>query len=154
MLVTIAVKTIGHHKQAKAEKGVYMINRVVLVGRMTKEIELRKTGEGKSVGSMTLAVDRYVKDHEKMSDFIPCVVWGATADNTAKYTAKGSLVAVEGRIQVRKYQNKQGENRYATEVVCDTVQFLSRKESTQEVVENEEKDLYADAVSNSDDLPF
>lgn len=130
------------------------INRVILVGRLSKDADLKKTQSGMEVAGFTIAVDRYVKDKEPQTDFINCVAWNKTAENVGKYTAKGSLVAVEGRIQVRKYQNKQGENRYATEVVCDTVQFLSRKESTQEVVENETKDLYADAVSNSDDLPF
>ncbi len=108
------------------------INRVVLVGRLTADPILRKTASNLPVASFTVAIDRRVgQGKEPAADFINCVVWNKSAENTAQYTHKGSLVGVEGRIQSRKYVDKQGNNRYTTEVVCDTVQFLEPKGSSQ-----------------------
>ena len=105
-----------------------MINRVVLVGRMTKDPVLRKTGTGASVTSFTVACDRRIKtEGQPTADFINCVCWNKVADNTAQFTHKGSLVGVEGRIQTHSYDDQSGRRVYVTEVVADSVQFLEPK---------------------------
>ena len=105
-----------------------MINRVVLVGRLTKDAELRYLANGTAVCTFTLAVGRTFKKDE--TDYIPIVVWKKSAENTASYTHKGSLVGVDGRIQTRNYDGNDGKKVYVTEVVADSVQFLdSKKES-------------------------
>lgn len=105
-----------------------MINRVVLVGRMTKDPVLRKTGTGASVTSFTVACDRRIKtEGQPTADFINCVCWNKVADNTAQFTHKGSLVGVEGRIQTRSYDDQSGRRVYVTEIVADSVQFLEPK---------------------------
>ncbi|RJV89390.1 single-stranded DNA-binding protein [Eubacterium sp. AF18-3] len=105
-----------------------MINRVVLVGRLTKDPILRKTQSGSSVTSFTVACDRRIKtEGQPTADFINCVCWNKVADNTAQYTHKGSLVGVEGRIQTRSYDDQSGRRVYVTEVVADSVQFLEPK---------------------------
>lgn len=102
------------------------MNKVVLIGRTTADPQLRFTpGTGKPVASFTLAVDRrYKKEGQQEADFIPIVVWGKIAENTANYVTKGKLVGVSGRIQTRSYDAKDGTKRYVTEVVADEVQFL------------------------------
>lgn len=105
-----------------------MINRVILVGRLTKDPILRKTQSGASVTSFTIACDRRIKtEGQPTADFINCVCWNKVADNTAQYTHKGSLVGVEGRIQTRSFDNQSGKRVYVTEVVADAVQFLEPK---------------------------
>ena len=106
-----------------------MINRVVLVGRMTRDPELRRTGQGDAVTSFTLAVNRNYtsRDGQQQTDFINCVVWRKPAENVERYCSKGSLVGVEGRIQTRSYDNAQGQKVYVVEVICDSVQFLETK---------------------------
>ncbi|MCD7894463.1 MAG: single-stranded DNA-binding protein [Erysipelotrichaceae bacterium] len=105
-----------------------MINNVVLVGRITRDPELRSTASGSSVTSFTVACDRgYNSADGQTADFISCVAWNKTAENIAKYCGKGSLVGVEGRIQTRNYENNQGQRVYVTEVYCNRVQFLESK---------------------------
>lgn len=106
-----------------------MINNVTLVGRLTKDVDLRFTQNGKAVASGTLAVNRPFKNAngETEADFINIVIWGKPAENTANYTGKGSLIGVTGRIQTRNYENQQGQRVYVTEVVADSVQFLETK---------------------------
>lgn len=99
-----------------------MINRVTLIGRLTKKAELKSTPNGKSVCNFTLAVQRD-KDN---TDFIPCVMWGKTAEVLAQYTDRGSLVGVDGRIQVRSYDSN-GEKKYATEVICEGLTLCDSK---------------------------
>lgn len=145
-----------------------MINRVVLVGRLTKDPMLRKTQSGTSVTSFTVACNRRVgAGQEPQTDFINCVAWNRTADIVSQYTHKGSLVGVEGRIQSRSYDDAQGKRVYVTEVVCDSVQFLesrsvSENRSQAMDVRGFEPDVpsYDDYSStptldiSSDDLPF
>ena len=102
------------------------MNKVVLIGRLTKDPELKYTpGSGTAVTTITLAVDRrFSKDNQKEADFIPVVVWGKSAESTAQYMAKGRLMGVSGRIQTRSYEAKDGGRRYVTEVVAEEVQFL------------------------------
>ena len=106
-----------------------MINRVVLIGRLTKDPELRRTAQGDAVTSFTLAVNRNFtsSDGQQQADFINCVVWKKSAENVEKYCSKGSLVGVEGRIQTRSYDNSQGQKVYVVEVICDSVQFLETR---------------------------
>lgn len=110
-----------------------MINRIVLVGRMTRDPELRRTNTGTAVTSFTLAVNRSIKTADgQEADFINCVVWNKVAENVEQYCSKGSLVGIEGRLRSRSYDNAQGQKVYVTEVVCDSVQFLdTKKQQTQ-----------------------
>lgn len=103
-----------------------MLNKVVLIGRLTKDVELRQTVNGISVARFTLAVNRNFKNQkgENEADFIPVTVWRGQAENCAKYLSKGKLVAVAGRIQTGSYEAKDGTRRYTTEIVADEVQFL------------------------------
>ena len=109
-----------------------MINRVVLVGRITKDPELRKTQSGLSTVSFTVACNRRFtsQGQEQQDDFINCVAWRQTADYMANYVKKGALLGVEGRIQTRIYQDQTGKRIYVTEVVCDSVQTLVRAAET------------------------
>lgn len=107
------------------------MNRAVLVGRLTKDPELRYTQSGIALANFTLAVERrFAKDGEQQADFIPIVVWQKAAENVAKYLSKGRQVAVEGRIQTSSYENKDGQRVYRTEVVADQVEFLGSKGDT------------------------
>jgi len=102
-----------------------VINRVVLVGRLTRDPELRYTPNGTAVTTFTLAVNRNFKNAngEQQADFINCVVWRKAAENVANYLRKGSLAGVDGRIQTRTYDNNEGRRVYVTEVVAESVQF-------------------------------
>lgn len=104
-----------------------MINNVVLVGRLTRDPELRKTQSGTSVLSFTCAVNRKFQSQDQTADFVNCVAWNQTADFLARYATKGALVGVEGRIQTRTYDDKTGNKVYVTEVVCDSVQLLESR---------------------------
>ena len=106
-----------------------MINRVVLVGRLTKDPELRYTPNGVPVATFTLAVNRPFANAqgEREADFILCVVWRKAAENVANFLKKGSLAGVDGRIQTRSYDNQEGRRVYVTEVVAESVQFLRTK---------------------------
>ena len=111
-----------------------MINRVVLVGRLTKDPELRYTSSNIAVSKFTLAVNRTFAgpSGEREADFIQCVVWRKQAENLAKFVRKGSLIGVEGRIQTGSYDDKDGIRKYTTEVIGDSVQFLEPKSSQQD----------------------
>lgn len=106
-----------------------MINKAVLVGRLTRDADLRYTNSGTPVASFTVAVDRNFTNQqgEREADFINCVVWGKSAENFANYTHKGSLVGIEGRIQTRSYENQQGNRVYVTEVVTENFSLLESK---------------------------
>lgn len=144
-----------------------MINRVVLVGRLTRDPELRKTVNGASVAAFTIAVDNRTKgpNGERTTSFIPCTAWNQQAENACKYTHKGSLVGVEGRLNQRSYDAKDGRKVSVVEVICDSVQFLESKNSnnssredtgyTLDIVPDdiEEKNTSSIDVAD-DDLPF
>ena len=106
-----------------------MINRVILVGRLTRDPELKRTNSGTSVCSFTVAVDNRQKnpDGTKSASFIPCVVFQQTADNMTKFLRKGSLVGIEGRLNQRSYTRQDGTKATVLEVLCDSVQFLEPK---------------------------
>lgn len=109
-----------------------MINRTVLVGRLTRDPELKYTASGVAVANFTVAVNRTFKNAqgEREADFVNCVIWQKAAENFTKFTSKGSLVGIDGRIQTRNYENQQGQRVYVTEVVVDNFSLLeSRSES-------------------------
>ena len=101
------------------------MNRVILLGRLARDPELRQTVNNVAVASFAVAVNRsYQKEKEQLADFIECVAWRGTAEFVARYFAKGGPIALEGRLQVRSYEDKQGNKRRAYEVVCDNVSFV------------------------------
>ncbi len=108
-----------------------MINSVTLVGRLTKNPEIRTTPSGVEVGNFTLAVNRTFTNQngERDADFINCIVFRKQAVNVNQYLSKGKLAGVVGRLQTRSYDNKEGQKVFVTEVVCDNVQFLEPKDS-------------------------
>jgi single-strand DNA-binding protein len=116
-----------------------LINNVVLVGRLTRDAELRYTGSGIAVASFTVAVERpYTNAQgEKETDFINCVAWRKTAEIISNFTRKGSLVGVTGRMQTRNYTNNEGRKVYITEVVCENFQMLEPKSVTEKRAQNE-----------------
>lgn len=145
-----------------------MLNHIVLQGRLTRDPELRRTGTGTAVASFTLAVDRDFsqKDSgEKETDFIECVAWRQTGEFVSKYFSKGRMAVVSGRLQIRSWSDKEGNNRKTAEVVADNVYFGdSKKEQTEEYVGFVKKDALGepeytqnafDPIDVSDDvLPF
>ena len=129
-----------------------MINSVSLTGRITKDIELRYTQSGIAVGSFTLAVDRQFRSEngDRETDFINCVIWRKSAENLSKYTRKGSLIGVSGHLQVRNYENQQGQRVYVTEVVIENFALLEHKKSSESSVQNESGPIEV----SDDELPF
>ena len=105
------------------------MNKVILIGRLTKDPELKKTNSGLSYVQFNLAVNRNYtnKSGEKQADFINCVAWRVQADNLVKYIKKGGLIGIEGEIQTRTYDDKNGTKKYITEVLCNSIEFLESK---------------------------
>ncbi|CAC6034086.1 Single-stranded DNA-binding protein, phage associated [Staphylococcus aureus] len=139
-----------------------MLNRAVLVGRLTKDPELRSAPNGVNVGTFTLAVNRTFTNAqgEREADFINVVVFKKQAENVKNYLSKGSLAGVDGRLQTRNYENKDGQRVFVTEVVADSVQFLEPKSNNQQnnqqyngqtQTSNNPFDNNADSI---EDLPF
>ncbi len=118
-----------------------MINQVILVGRLTRDPELRLTMEGTSVTSITLAVNRSFRNQqgEVNADFVQCTLWKKVAENTVQYCRKGSLIGVTGRIHTRNYENQEGKRIYVTEVIAESVRFLETKRN-EEVVHHTDKE--------------
>lgn len=126
-----------------------MLNKVILMGRLTKEPELRTTQSGVAVASFTLAVDRDYKKDE--TDFINIVAWRNTAEFVSKWFSKGQLVAVSGRLQVRSYEDRDGQKRIATEVVADECFFAESKKSAGTV---EDFENFGEPVTDNEPLPW
>lgn len=125
-----------------------MINRVVLVGRLVRDPnELRRSLNNNAVTSFTVACDnRFTRQEERKADFIPCVVWNKTAEFVAQYVKKGSLVGIEGRLQSRSYDAKDGHRVYVLEVVCDNVQLLEPKSVSSQRFASTEQSGYGSAA--------
>lgn len=153
------------------------MNKVILIGRLTRDPELRTIANGTATTSFSIAVNRNFTNQngEREADFINCVAWRRQAENIAKYCSKGTQVAVEGRIQTRSYDAQDGSKRYVTEVIADNVTFLSAKGSvstgsnngqaeenmsvsqditTTDISEDPFKDFGQEVVLSEDDLPF
>jgi len=131
-----------------------MLNRVVLVGRMVRDPELRRTSNGTPVTSFTLAMNRKVtsQNGERQADFVPCTVWNKAAESAAQYCSKGSLVGIDGRLQSRSYQDNNGNNRTVVEVVCESVQFLDTKKDTQGQTSQQNNNKYGYAVGHENEF--
>lgn len=106
-----------------------MLNKIIVMGRLTRDVELRRTGSGVAVASFTLAVDRDFtsKGNEKETDFIDCVAWRQTGEFVSKYFAKGRMAVVSGSLQIRKWKDKDGNERRSAEVIADSVYFADSK---------------------------
>lgn len=128
-----------------------MLNRVVLVGRLTRDPELRVSQSNVAVATFNLAVNRPFtsQNGERGADFINCVVFRKQAENVNQYVKKGSLVGIDGRIQTRNYENKDGQRVYVTEVVCESVQFLEPKGSGNQSQGNNNDYNSADSYQNA-----
>ena len=127
------------------------LNRVILMGRLTDTPECKQTANGVAVCSFTLAVDRNFKDKdgERQTDFINCVAWRSTAEFVARYFDKGMQVAVEGALQTRSYEDRQGNKRKAVEVVTEQVYFADRRRD-----EKPGQDFEVAVLTDDGDLPF
>lgn len=153
------------------------MNKVILIGRLARDPEMRTTASGTNVTRFTLAVSRPFQDQngERGADFINCVAWRRQAENIAKYCVKGSQVAVEGRIQTGSYDAQDGTKRYTTDIVCDNCTFLGSKNNdnssyntntnnnfsesepsmpTSDISEDPFKDFGEEIALSDDDLPF
>ena len=131
-----------------------MINRVIIVGRITKDPVLRKTATVNDVILVPAACNRRFKQEgQPDADFINCVAWNKVADNVAKYTHKGSLVGVDGRIQTRSYDDQQGKRVYVTEIVAENVQFLDNKNASNNHEQIQES-TYQNDFQSSAELPI
>ena len=145
-----------------------ILNRVCLIGRITKDPDLRKTNNGISVINFILAVNRrFAKEGEQQADFINCQAWRQSADFMANYVKQGALLGVEGRIQTRNYKDQSDRTVYVTEIVCDSVQILAQKRAeeapndygqvnySQSEYTNVESEFGGDTLNlQEDDLPF
>lgn len=134
------------------------MNKVILVGRLTRDPEVKYTPTGKMVATFTLAVDRgYTANREQReADFVPIVVWGNTAEFCGNYLNKGSKILVDGRLQIRSYE-KDGQKRYVTEVIANSVDALERKSSGGTNESQQVKDSIASFGSDvdiNDEVPF
>ena len=124
------------------------MNKFIGIGRITKDIELAYTQDGKAVAKYTLAINGY----NDTTDFLNCVTWNKQAENLKKYCGKGSQIAVEGRVSVRNYENKEGKKVYVTEIVTNNIMFLDSKKNGQAPQEETYNDLHI--TTSSDDSAF
>ena len=146
-----------------------MINNLTLIGRLTKDVELKYTPANQAVAQFTLAVNRTFKNAngERESDFINCVIWRKSAENFANFVKKGALIGITGRIQTRNYENAQGQRVYVTEVIAENFQMLESRNQQQgqqqaqpqQATQQQAKqpDPFAGGAPtslNDDDLPF
>lgn len=141
------------------------LNRVVLVGRIVRDPEMKKTSSGTSVVSFTVAIDNLPRnDGTKTTSYIPCTCWSKTAENVHRYCVKGSLVGVDGRLNQRSYEDKNGGKRSVVEVVAESVQFLEKKGANEDGTGSnptagngpapEQSVTHEGIDSSDDDLPF
>lgn len=133
-----------------------MLNKIIIMGRLTRDPEMRHTQSGTAVTSFTMAVDRDFKSQsgEKETDFIDVVAWRNTGEFAAKYLAKGRMAAVEGRIQVRDWQDKDGNRRKSVEVVADNVYFADSKRDSKPQDSRTVDDQEFDDIEDDGDFPF
>lgn len=133
------------------------MNRVILMGRLTKDPEVRYTQTGKVVTQFTLAVDRPFKDADgnKETDFIPVVVWGKPAELVGNSCQKGHRLLVDGRLQIRSYDAKDGTKRWVTEIIANSVEFIERKADAEKATgEKSEMEAFGKAVPFDEEIPF
>ena len=135
------------------------MNKVFITGRIANDLELRSTTTGKSICEFRIATNRpVVRDGEKVADFINCRVWNKSAENLVKYQTKGNLIAVIGRMQVDRYEDKDGNTRYSNYVLVEDLEYLERKKETNQ--EDEFKDMSVTTQTqdqftySEEELPF
>lgn len=127
------------------------MNNIVLLGRLTKDADIRSTQSGKVVASFTLAVDRpYTQNGKREVDFIACQIWGKSAEVLGKSVHKGQRILLEGRLQIRQYTDKNGNKRTAAEVVADRFEFIERKEQT----ESQGMENFGQQMPFDEEIPF
>lgn len=135
-----------------------MLNRSILIGRLTRDPELRYSTNGTAICGFTLAVENPYKQEDPKADFIPIVTFKKQAEAAANYLKKGKLAAVEGRIQTRNYENNEGRKIYVTEVIADNVKFLERSENQSSRQQEEHHESFPGDGKpidiSDDDLPF
>lgn len=139
-----------------------MLNRVIITGRLTKDLELKRTGNGTAVTSFTVACERDFKDQngKKETDFLDVVVWRNTAEFVSKYFGKGRMITVEGRLQIRNWKDQSGNDRRSAEIVAENVYFGDSKQSEGYAERNEVPDVpaaateFADIEEEDGELPF
>ena len=131
-----------------------MINNIVLIGRLTKDVELKYTPANQAVATFTLAVNRTFKNAngERESDFINCVIWRKSAENFANFVKKGALIGITGRIQTRNYENAQGQRVYITEVIAENFQMLESRSQQQGQQQGQSQQVKQQQVKQPD--PF
>lgn len=132
-----------------------MLNRIIVMGRMTRDPELRRTNSGTAVASFSLAVDRDFKSQsgEKETDFIDVVAWRNTAEFVSKYFSKGRMAVVEGRLQIRDWTDKEGNKRRTAEIVADSVYFGDSKRDGGDAAQSEPQSGFSE-IEDDWDLPF
>ena len=132
------------------------MNKVILVGRLTKDAELRATTSGVAVASFAIACDRrFVKQgEERKADFINCIAWRQSAEAISKFFKKGDRIALEGSIQIRDWQDNDGKKHYVTEVIVEAWEFAQSKTEGAPVTSNTEADLDGFMPVDDEDLPF
>jgi len=145
------------------------MNKIMLTGRISKDIDLRTTTSGKDIANFSIAVTNKHKKNENgdyLVDFFDCIVWNAQAVNLQKYQEKGDLIAIEGRLANQKWQDEQGNNHYKNIIVCESIEYLSKKNSEQKketsmpipqapaIQADPFKDFGEEIVLSDDDLPF
>lgn len=134
-----------------------MLNHITIMGRIARDIELRRTGAGVAVASFTVACDRdFGQDGQKETDFIDCVAWRGTAEFVDRNFSKGKMIVVSGRLQIRKWEDKNGNKRSTAEIVADNVYFGEKKDAGQkyeEAMAGQTQDFVV-LDGDTDDLPF
>lgn len=132
------------------------LNKVILMGRITQDLELKQTPNGVSVLTFTVAVDRsYSKQgEERQTDFISCVAWRQTAEFISKYFSKGSMIAVEGSLRTRTYEDKNGSKHYVTEVYVDNASFTGEKKTESQPAATIGNEIDYEDVLSDDGVPF
>ena len=132
------------------------MNKIILMGRLTKDPELRYTQSGSAVASFTLAVNRKFTNQngDREADFINCVAWQKTAEFVANYFKKGQMMALDGRLQVRSYDDQNGQRKWVTEVVAENIEFCGSKGNQEETTCNDVVLAGMEISFDDDDLPF
>ena len=135
------------------------MNKVVMIGRNTKDVELKQTTAGTSVAEFSIAVKRTFKTNgEYESDFFNCIAFGKVAETISRYVKKGDMIGIEGRLQTRNYTNKEGRKVYVTEIVVENVEFLQSKKQEEQKPTFADTDPFKDAkfedVDHDEGLPF
>ena len=132
------------------------MNRIILLGRLVKDPDVKVTTSGKTVCTFTLAVDRPFsgKDGKREADFINIQTWNKTAELIGNYVSKGQRLLVDGRLQIRSYDGKDGQKHYVTEVIADRVEFIERKEKSAQKAESEAMEGFGSEVQFDEEIPF